>query len=195
MAIRVGAENKKKVVIASVLGVLAILLVVRALFSTFAGGDSAPASVPAMRSGALPTTSGGRQARLLPGASLLDPTLHPEKMALAENTEYHGSGRNIFSKNSAPIDIPKPVASVRTTERAQPTGPPPPPPIDLRFYGFASKQGGKPRIFLLQGDEVYIASEGDVVARRYRVGNITPGAVVIQDMLNNNVQTIPLSQN
>jgi hypothetical protein len=65
----------------------------------------------------------------------------------------------------------------------------------LRFYGFATKQGGKPRIFLLQGDEVYIASEGDVVARRYRVGQISPGAVMIQDMPNNNTQSIPLSQN
>jgi hypothetical protein len=65
----------------------------------------------------------------------------------------------------------------------------------LRFYGFASKQGGKPRIFLLQGEEVYIASEGDVVARRYRVGQISPGAVMIQDMPNNNTQSIPLSQN
>lgn len=193
MAIRVGAESKKKVIIASVLGVLAILLVVRAFYSTFADSDSTPAPAPVIRSG--PVAASGGQARLLPGASLLDPTLHPEKMALAESTEYHGSGRNIFSKNSAPIDIPKPIATVRTTERVQPTGPPPPPPIDLRFYGFATKQGGKPRIFLLQGDEVYIASEGDVVARRYRVGNITPGAVVIQDMPNNNVQTIPLSQN
>ena len=192
MALRVGAENKTKVIIASVLGVLALILVGRAIFSTFGGSDSSPAPIVASTTA---PGSGAKAAQLLPSASQLDPTIHPEKMALAESTEYHGNGRNIFSKNSMPVDIPKPIAPARTGPPPPPPGPPPPPPIDLRFYGFASKQGGKPRIFLLQGDEVYIASEGDVVARRYRVGQISPGAVMIQDMPNNNTQTIPLSQN
>ena len=194
MALRVGAENRTKVIAAVVLGILAIFLVGHALYSTF--GDSGDtAAVPVARTGGSAAGPTGRAARVLPGASLLDPTLHPERMALAESTEYHGTGRNIFSKNSAPVAIPKPIEPIRTHVAQVPTGPPPPPPIDLRFYGFASKQGGKPRIFLLQGDEVYIASEGDVVARRYRVGTITANAVVVQDMPNNNVQTIPLSQN
>ena len=192
MALRIGAENRTKVIIASVLGVLALILVGRAILSTFGGSDSSSATLVA--STAAPG-SGVKAAQQLPSASQLDPTIHPEKMALAESTEYHGNGRNIFSKNSMPVDIPKPIVSPRTGPPPPPPGPPPPPPIDLRFYGFASKQGGKPRIFLLQGDEVYIASEGDVVARRYRVGQISPGAVMIQDMPNNNTQTIPLSQN
>jgi hypothetical protein len=192
MALRVGAENRTKVIIASVLGVIALFLVGRAIFSSFGDSDSSPAPLVASTTAAGST---GKTAQQLPSASQLDPTIHPEKMALAESTEYHGNGRNIFSKNSMPVEIPKPIAPVRTGPPPPPPGPPPPPPIDLRFYGFASKQGGKPRIFLLQGEEVYIASEGDVVARRYRVGQISPGAVMIQDMPNNNTQSIPLSQN
>jgi hypothetical protein len=192
MALRVGAENRTKVIIASVLGVIALFLVGRAIFSSFGDSDSSPAPLVASTTAAGST---GKTAQQLPSASQLDPTIHPEKMALAESTEYHGNGRNIFSKNSMPVEIPKPIAPVRTGPPPPPPGPPPPPPIDLRFYGFASKQGGKPRIFLLQGEEVYIASEGDVVARRYRVGQISPGAVMIQDMPNNTTQSIPLSQN
>lgn len=188
MALRVGAENRTKVIIASVLGLIALFLVGRAIFST--GGESGPS--PALIS-SVPT--GAKTAQKLPSASQLDPTLHPEKMALAESTEYNGRGRNIFSKTSVPVDIPKPIAPVRTGPPPPPPGPPPPPPIDLRFYGFAAKQGGKPRIFLLQGEEVYIASEGDVVARRYRVVQISAASVMIQDMPNNNTQSIPLSQN
>lgn len=191
MALRVGAENRTKVIIAVVLGVLALFLVGRAIFSTFGGSDSATA-VAAPTAPVTGPASGGKAAQQLPSASQLDPTLHPEKMALAENTEYHGKGRNIFSKNSAPIVIPTAVAPVRTGPAVE-TGPPPPPPIDLRFYGFATKQGGKKRIFLLQGEEVYIASEGDVVARRYKVGQIGRNSVSIQDMPNNNTQIIPLS--
>jgi hypothetical protein len=191
MALRVGTENRTKVIIASVLGVLALILVGRAIFTTFGSSDAAPAPLAA----SAPVGAGGRTAQQLPSASQLDPTLHPEKMELAENTQYHGNGRNIFSKNSAPVDIPKAIAPARTGPPPPPPGPPPPPPIDLRFYGFASKQGGKPRIFLLQGEEVYIASEGEVVARRYRVGQISANSVMIQDMPNNNTQSIPLSQN
>jgi len=190
MALRVGAENRTKVIIASVLGVLAIFLVGRAIYSTF--GDSDSASAVAAPAVPVAASSTAKAAQQLPSASQLDPTLHPEKMALAESTEYRGKGRNIFSKYSAPIVIPEPIAKVRAGPPI-PTGPPPPPPIDLRFYGFATKQGGKPRIFLLQGEEVYIASEGDVVARRYRVGQIRPNSVSISDMPNNNTQIIPLS--
>ena len=70
----------------------------------------------------------------------------------------------------------------------------PPPPINLKFFGFASKPGEAKRIFLSQGEDVFIAGEGDIVNRRYRVLHISPAAVDIEDVLNNNRQSIPLTQ-
>ena len=78
-----------------------------------------------------------------------------------------------------------------------PTGPPPPPPpppINLKFFGFASKPGEPKRIFLSQGEDVFIAGEGDIVDRRYRILHITPSSVEVEDVLNNNRQSIPLTQ-
>ena len=74
-----------------------------------------------------------------------------------------------------------------------PPGPPPPPPIPLKFFGFASHTGEPKRIFLAQGDDVFIAEEGQIVDRRYKVLHINPTSVEIEDVLNNNHQTIPLS--
>ena len=71
--------------------------------------------------------------------------------------------------------------------------PTPPPPINLKFFGFASKPGEPKKIFLSQGEVVFIAAEGDIVDRRYRVLHISPGAVDIEDVLNNNKQSIPLT--
>ena len=52
-----------------------------------------------------------------------------------------------------------------------------------------------PRLFALsQGDDVFIAGEGDIVDRRYKVKRIGPASVEIEDMLNNFSQTIPLVQ-
>jgi hypothetical protein len=64
----------------------------------------------------------------------------------------------------------------------------------LKFYGFASKPGEPKKVFLSQGEDVFIASEGETVDRRYKVLHISPMSVEIEDVLSNNRQMIPLSQ-
>jgi len=76
-----------------------------------------------------------------------------------------------------------------------PQGPPPPPPIDLKFFGYEARKDGTRRAFLLHGDDVFIASVGDVVDHRYRVLNIAPFSVQIEDLPYRNAQPIPLAQN
>ena len=74
-----------------------------------------------------------------------------------------------------------------------PTGPPPPPPINLKFFGFASRTGTTKKIFLQQGEDVFVASEGEIVQRRYRILRINPTSIDVEDVLTNNRQTIPLT--
>lgn len=108
--------------------------------------------------------------------------------------KYTGNGRNIFR---AEEDIPKPVAPPVKQDAKNdnlPPPPPPPPPINLKFFGFASKPGEAKRIFLSKGEDVFIAGEGDIVDRRYKVLQIGPASVTIQDVLTNNTQQIPLTQ-
>jgi hypothetical protein len=70
--------------------------------------------------------------------------------------------------------------------------PPPPPPINLKFYGFANSKDGSKRIFLSQGEDIFVAKEGQVVDRRYRIVKINPNSVDVEDVLTNNRQTLPL---
>src|SRR5262249_44021564 len=113
----------------------------------------------------------------------------------SEDTKYEGKGRNIFS---AQAPIPEPVEPAQTdkpdVEEAGPPPPPPPPPINLKFFGFASKPGESKKVFLSQGEDVFIASEGETVNRRYKVVRISPTSVEIEDQMNNNHQNIPLTQ-
>jgi hypothetical protein len=114
----------------------------------------------------------------------------------SEDTKYEGTGRNIFR---AYVDIPKPITPVVQPQDTQkgPPPPPPPPPIELKYYGFANvvSKPGEPRsIFLAHGEDVFIAKEGDIVNRRYKIVHATPNAVEILDVLSNNRQSIPLTQ-
>jgi hypothetical protein len=111
----------------------------------------------------------------------------------SEDTKYEGTGRNIFKVfveiphiYKSPVPDPKPQAQ-------GPPPPPPPPPSNLKFYGFATPQGGLKRIFLMDQD-VFVAKEGDIVDRRYKVVRISPNAVEILDVLSNNRENIPLTQ-
>jgi hypothetical protein len=127
----------------------------------------------------------------------LDPTLKMAPMLVTESLVYSGSGRNIFSASSAPLDIPKPIAPARpkgpvVPVYTPPPGPPPPPPIDLKFFGTATSENGHRRAFLLKGEDVFLASEGDIVQRRYKVDTIGTSSIVVEDLTDNNKQTLPL---
>ncbi len=198
-----GTNDKKKVAGAGGLGVVVLVLAFNAIFGGPAAAPPPPSvpSHPAAAAGA-PTSSRASAASTAPAAgATLDPTLHPELMAETENYLYSGSGRNIFSQSSAPpasAAIEKVKASVRPSEQQQiaaNTGPPPPPSIDLRFFGYASRKNGTRRAFLTHGDDVFVASEGDVVSHRYKVISIAPSSVQIEDLPYHNTQTLRLVEN
>ena len=200
-----GAENRNKVVAAVSLVVIAVVLMATR-FSGFVGSGSSSASIPPaaalgdraseMPAAPVPRAATGRNrstSKRQTAAQSLDPTLRTDLLKVSEDTKYEGTGRNIFKVF---VDIPKPIVPV-TSQPEVATGPPPPappPPIDLKFYGYATPAGGTKRIFLAQGEDVFIAREGDIVDRRYKVVRISGTAVEILDVLSNNRQSIPLNQ-
>jgi hypothetical protein len=201
-----GFENKRNVIILVVLAVVLIAAIVYFVRGVFGGTPSlapAPAVTSENGSGAPETPqlqteardANGHAAKKMPPLEKLDPTLHPELMAGAESLEYSGKGRNIFSMTSAPVVIPKAIAAVRPEPVVPqpPPGPPPPPPIDLKFFGYSANNGAR-KAFLLHGDDVFIANEGDVVDHHYKVVKISPASIQVTDLLYNNTQTLPLTQ-
>lgn len=180
------------------LGAVALILVAYELFSSSEGPVTAaqptataiPAARPATR-----RTRGGKERPVV--QARLDPTLDLGLLAETEQTKYTGNGRNIFVAQAA--EIPKPIApatmDLPPATPPQPPPPPPPPPIPLKFFGFANKPGEPKKVFLSQGEDVFIAVEGDIVDRRYKVIHIGATSVEVEDVLYNNRQSIPLTQN
>jgi hypothetical protein len=190
---QLGTESRNKTIGAIALMVVAVVLVVVRFLpdSPAAAKSPTPAVAPATETRhpvAVKNSSGKKTA---PAAHSLDPTLRYDWLKASEDTKYQGAGRNIFR---AEVEIPKPIVPVQKPVAMIPQGPPPPPPINLKFFGFANKPGEAKRIFLSQGEDVFIAGEGDIVDRRYKILHITPVSVEVEDVLNNNRQSIPLTQ-
>jgi hypothetical protein len=188
--VNLGTENKNKVIAVGALVVLAVIIVVWELWpasTTSASMPVAPITHPAQ------AASGKKGAQAL---STIDPTLRTDLLKDSEGTKYEGNGKNIFvaGMEQIPQPIAPPTIPQPQPQTVVPQGPPPPPPIPLKFYGFASQNGGQKKVFLAENDDIFIAAEGDIVDRRYKVIHIYPMAVEIEDVLNNNRQQIPLTQ-
>ncbi len=134
--------------------------------------------------------------------SQIDPTLRLDLLARLQDVTFEGGDRSLFEFSAAPLPkkpepkiIPKTPAELAKTEDTKPAEPvkPPPPPIPLRFYGYTTqaRQGAK-RAFFLEGEDIFVASEGDVVKKRYKVVRIGVNSVVVEDIEHKHEQTLPL---
>jgi hypothetical protein len=209
---KLGNEDKKKLTAAGVL-VTGALFAVYYMYSSFSTPDLPPPTPPVIvtapaRGRTTTTTTTSRPAVIGRAAGKVgttsaqyDPTLKMEGMLVAESVVYTGSGRNIFSANSAPppLVIPKAIAPARPNAAAlaaaaAAAGPPPLPPIDLKFFGVETRGDGSRQAFLLHGEDVFLASAGDVVQRRYKVDTISANSIEVEDLTDSNRQTLVLQK-
>ena len=205
-----GTENRKQKIVAVALGVVALLVIAYEFVpssSTIASTTPVTTAIDPHALAANTARSGAHHgsastAKKVRPAPDLDPTLHLQELASAEQVSYEGSGRNIFiSQPDAVIPIPQ---TNGTTDKSKPGGKDPiytPPvvaqqlPIPLKFFGFASQTGESRKVFLSKDTDVFIAGEGEIVDRRYKVVRISATSVEIQDLVvSGPAQNIPLTQ-
>jgi hypothetical protein len=217
MAIPLGTENKRQVYIVVALFVVILAIGGYELLGPFGGSSTAAPPVAAPRPAAQPTASTnarpaadakpaangqtalGTDAERLTNEGL-DPTVHFDMLAESERVEYAGTGRNIFSADSGPVNIPVPIAPARTNQATvilpPPVPEPPrPPAIDLKYFGYTQARDKSMKAFFTHGDDVFMARSGEIVDHRYKVGAIMPGSVQITDLSYNNTQTLSLTPN
>jgi hypothetical protein len=140
--------------------------------------------------------------------SSIDPKLRLDLLAKVQAVELAPAERNIFQFGAAPMPvpvkdpgkiIPKSPAQIaqeaaQQAAAAGPPQPPPPPPITLKYYGYTAQRGdGEKRAFFLDGDDIFVAAEGELVKRRYKIVRIGLSSAVVEDTQFNSTQTLPLT--
>lgn len=159
---------------------LAVLAALGALYACSSSGN--PSRSP---SGSTPAAVGKKDARIPDLELRLDLLRRPIRRVQV--------GRNIFEYQvraappSPPVVAPPPPAPGPVAASA--------PPAPLRFYGFAEGGSGGPRrVFLTDGEEIFIASEGDTLLRRYRVVRVGATSLELEDVVGGRRWVVPLEQ-
>jgi hypothetical protein len=191
--VKLGIENRKQVIALAVLAVIAVAIMGYEFWPS--SSTAAPTTGQTTATAAKPGMRRSASGKMVPvGEPRLDPTLDLKLLSQSEEIKYAGHGRNIFVVGSVPIEKPKANGTDKQAGLRLPPPIQPPPPITLKFFGFANRPGETKKVFLSQGEDVFIAAEGDIVDRRYRVLHISPTAVDVEDVINNNRQSLPLTQ-
>jgi hypothetical protein len=149
---------------------------------------------------------GTAEGETKPDPASVDPALHLDLLAKLQAVEMAQAGRNLFQYGTAPAPpAPKPsplpaVAQIPinkpppvNTPPPGPPLPPPPPPVNVKYYGFKTlRSNGVKQAFLLDGEDIIIAGENEVVKKRYRVVRIGPASIVFEDLEGKGQQTVAI---
>jgi hypothetical protein len=136
----------------------------------------------------------------------IDPRLKTELLAKLQKVPLEGGSRSVFDYGAAPPPPPPPpVAAIKPevilaqqkaaqdAAEARKTIKPPPPPIPLKFYGYANRLSGPGRQALfLDGDDIQIKAENDVIRGKYKIIRIGINSAVVEDLQSHDQQTLAL---
>jgi hypothetical protein len=184
---------------------------VRALPSITRPGPVVPESSSGPK---LATRSGRRVDDFRPSLKLpegidvtkIDPTLKIDLLAKLQKVPLEGGARSVFDYGQAPAPPPPPHVDAIKPEviaaqqkaaqdalEARKTIKPPPAPIPLKFYGYANRLSGPARqAFFLDGEDIQIKAENDVIRGKYKIIRIGINSAVVEDLQDHNQQTLPL---
>lgn len=211
--LRVGVDPK--VIVIALLAIAGFLF----WYNSRDGGDAAEntatpapataASAPAVQTPARQGTASQDRGILAfhkidPTRGDIDPTLRLDLLARLQRIELGAAGRDIFETGPSPAALaamartirgpvvqPKPIVAATRPIMAPVR---PVVNIPLKYYGFVkpSNRTHPNRGFFLDGDNVLVASEGEIVKKRYLVVELTPNIAKVEDIDLKQGQTLPV---
>lgn len=133
----------------------------------------------------------------------IDPTLRLDLLARLQNVAEPANPRNVFEMGTSPeaaamlkqqmhgpTIVPKPLQPVVSPVQMANTRPAV--AIPLKYYGFVKPvgSGNNNQGFFLDGDNVLVASEGEVLKQQYLVVALTPSSARLEDIRLKQGQTL-----
>jgi hypothetical protein len=123
-----------------------------------------------------------------------DPALRLDRLERIRKLAYPGMKRNIFNGELPPplhpVVVSPPVVVQQPVQPVVPVL-----QVPLKFYGLTvDPRSGKRRAFFTNGEEVFIASEGDTLLTRYHLLHIGNTSADFEELGTGLRATLPLEQ-
>jgi hypothetical protein len=136
----------------------------------------------------------------------VDPTLKLWLLDRVRTVKPIEGGRNLFETGSelaqgnlpalpkVPKMPPKPAQPIETMPSSIVAAAPPPVNIPLRYYGFVkpSWRGDGNRGYFMEGENILMATEGDVLEGQFLVVALSPNKARVEDIRLKQGQDLPL---
>jgi len=174
---------------------------------------SAASSARARTSAEFRPHVGTKRGQPRPDPMGIDPTLRLDVIARLQKVDVTGTHRSLFDFGQAPPPpkpddpktaaakpkVPSPIVPIQPSQTAnnKPAVPSKPtaPPVPLKFYGYVNPAASQKRAFFMEGDEIHVVSEGELVKRRYKIVRIGVNSVIVEDtQFPGSQQTLPLEE-
>jgi hypothetical protein len=132
----------------------------------------------------------------------VDPTLRLDLLERLQSVDEVPAGRSLFDLGPSPAQVaamaaqmhgPTIVPKPMPPSAIVPSGPPPL-NIPLKFYGYVKPSDNREtcRGFFMDGDNVLVATEGEVLKQKYRVLELTAKSARLEDIQLKQQQTLPV---
>jgi hypothetical protein len=131
----------------------------------------------------------------------VDPTLRLDLLARLQSEDDVPAGRSLFEAGPTPAQIAAaakpinaPVIVPKNIGPPIPVAPQGPPPVNipLKFYGYVepTAKGEAKRGFFMDGDNVLVATEGQVLKQKYKVLELSAKSARLEDVQLRQDQTL-----
>jgi len=142
--------------------------------------------------------------------SKIEPNVRLDLLSKVQDAKQAGTDRNLFEfgaekpKEVVALKGPGPVIDkgpkpMGPPELPPPPGPPPPPPpkplpaINTKYYGFATPaKSGHRRGFFMEGENILIKAEGEMLTKDYKIVKLESGSVTVQDTDSKRTKTLQM---
>jgi hypothetical protein len=170
------------------LGLVCLLLVLNLALRSGVKAGASRTTLPAGRVSLATSRPQALSDRVADELARYDPAVRLDLLKELQSRPLPKMARNPFEFEAKPAPVAEPQSA------AAPAQPPQPPAPPLKAVGYTERAGGVREAIVSDDQEIYVVHEGETFAKRFRVLQISPSVVEVDDDATHQTIRLPIPQ-